>query len=277
MTRSNIRPSLIVTTDHLESLCAELSGEEYYALDTEFHTERTYFPQLALIQLAWAGHVALVDPLAVDPAPLARLFSGPGIAVAHAADQDLDVLDTACGSRARNGLRHSDRSRLPWPLPPRPCRGWSIRYWESRSRKRTSSRTGYSDPSPIARSPTPPATWPICSNSEPFSPEQLSRELGRLTWALEEVRARCWRSVGARAVPEELWWKMGDIRRELGEPLTWGGPGTGGLAGPTSRHGRSAPAPRPPRTWKPQGRRPSAPKNRKELEEQMRGVDAGGT
>src|ERR1035441_4457383 len=39
----------------LDSLVDELVSCEVYALDTEFHRERTYFPQLALIQLAWQG------------------------------------------------------------------------------------------------------------------------------------------------------------------------------------------------------------------------------
>ena len=55
-------PGLITETDTLEALCDELSDEEFYALDTEFHTERTYWPALALIQLAWQDRVALVDP-----------------------------------------------------------------------------------------------------------------------------------------------------------------------------------------------------------------------
>ena len=76
------------------ALVDELVDQEFYAVDTEFHTERTYWPQLALIQFGWAGKVALVDPLAVDPEPLSRLFAGPGTAVAHAASQDLDILHT---------------------------------------------------------------------------------------------------------------------------------------------------------------------------------------
>ena len=80
------------------ALVDALLGEEYYAFDTEFHTERTYVPDLALIQIAWADQVALVDPLAVDPAPLADVFGGPGKAVAHAAGQDLDILLAACGA-----------------------------------------------------------------------------------------------------------------------------------------------------------------------------------
>ena len=67
-------------------------------LDTEFHRERTYFPQLALVQLAWRGGIALVDPLAIDISPLARVLQGPGLAVVHAAEQDLEVLEHACGT-----------------------------------------------------------------------------------------------------------------------------------------------------------------------------------
>ena len=83
----------------LETLIDEVRAEPRYAIDTEFHRERTYFPRLALVQLAWGeSAMALVDPLAVDVAPLARLFEGPGVAVAHAAQQDLDVLTHAVGA-----------------------------------------------------------------------------------------------------------------------------------------------------------------------------------
>lgn len=81
-----------------EAVVAEASGAEAYAVDTEFHRERTYYPQLALVQLAWPGGLALIDPLAVDMAPLASLLQGPGLAVLHAADQDLEVMDQACGT-----------------------------------------------------------------------------------------------------------------------------------------------------------------------------------
>ena len=82
----------------LDSLVDELVSCEVYALDTEFHRERTYFPQLALIQLAWQGGIALVDPLAIDVSPLARVLQGPGLAVVHAAEQDLEILEQACGT-----------------------------------------------------------------------------------------------------------------------------------------------------------------------------------
>ena len=82
----------------LESLVDELVSCDVYGLDTEFHRERTYFPHLALLQLAWEGGIALVDPLAIDVSPLARVWDGPGLAVVHAAEQDLEVLERVCGT-----------------------------------------------------------------------------------------------------------------------------------------------------------------------------------
>ncbi|MGE0880577.1 MAG: ribonuclease D [Acidimicrobiia bacterium] len=81
-----------------EALVDELADEPRYAIDTEFHRERTYFAKLALVQIAWEGGIALVDPLTVDISYLAKLLNGPGLAVFHAAQQDLEVLARACGT-----------------------------------------------------------------------------------------------------------------------------------------------------------------------------------
>jgi ribonuclease D len=89
---------LVATEAGLAEVLAQLTDEPFYAVDTEFHRERTYFPKLALIQIAWSNGLALIDPLAVDIAPLARILDGPGAAVLHASDQDLEVLDLACGT-----------------------------------------------------------------------------------------------------------------------------------------------------------------------------------
>lgn len=86
------------TDDELAELVAEVAAQPRYALDTEFHRERTYFPRLALVQLAWEGGMALVDPLACEPKGLVPLLTSPAVAVLHAAQQDLDVLSTACGA-----------------------------------------------------------------------------------------------------------------------------------------------------------------------------------
>lgn len=94
---------LIADKSEFDDLISRLVAADRYALDTEFHRERTYWPALALLQISWADapgdrpQVALVDPLAVDVADLAKVLSGPGTMVAHAAEQDLEILERYCG------------------------------------------------------------------------------------------------------------------------------------------------------------------------------------
>lgn len=103
----------IDTQDGLVELVDELLEMPRYALDTEFHRERTYYPKLALVQLAWSGasssgprpgeehaepELVLVDPLAVDVGVFEQLFASDALCVIHAAQQDLDVLTHSCGS-----------------------------------------------------------------------------------------------------------------------------------------------------------------------------------
>jgi ribonuclease D len=85
----------------LEAVIDDLVVEPRYAIDTEFHREKTYYPRLALVQIAWPGGLVLIDPLAIEPRALARLFDSDTLAVAHAAQQDLDVLTHAVGAIPR--------------------------------------------------------------------------------------------------------------------------------------------------------------------------------
>ncbi len=78
-----------------------LSGSRY-AIDTEFHREKTYYPKLALVQIRWGDRTALIDPLAVDPRGLTRLFNSDILAVFHAAQQDIEVLRHAALEAPRN-------------------------------------------------------------------------------------------------------------------------------------------------------------------------------
>jgi ribonuclease D len=88
----------IATDAEVAELVDRLVEEPRYAMDTEFHRERTYFPKLALMQIAFAGEIVLIDPLACDLTPLRRLFASPALAVLHAAQQDLDVLHHSVGA-----------------------------------------------------------------------------------------------------------------------------------------------------------------------------------
>jgi ribonuclease D len=93
-------PAFVLVDDDagLQAVVEELAGAPAYAVDTEFHRERTYFPTLALVQIASAERTVLIDPRAVDPGPLCEVLNGPGLAVMHAATQDLEVLYHACGA-----------------------------------------------------------------------------------------------------------------------------------------------------------------------------------
>ncbi len=82
----------------LDDVVDQLLDTDRYAIDTEFHRERTYYPQLALIQIAWPGDLVLIDPIAVDPEPLAEVFRSEVEAVLHACSQDLEVLELATGA-----------------------------------------------------------------------------------------------------------------------------------------------------------------------------------
>ena len=88
----------ITNQAELDSLVDELSDTRAYALDTEFHRERTYLPQLAVVQLATRERIALVDALAVDVRPLSRVFQSNAVCVMHAGSQDLEILELVSGT-----------------------------------------------------------------------------------------------------------------------------------------------------------------------------------
>jgi ribonuclease D len=88
----------VQTSEHLARVVDDVMAHPEYAIDTEFLRERSYYPKLALVQIAWPGGLALIDPLAVDPSLLGPLFRSDRLAVLHAADQDMEVLDHACGA-----------------------------------------------------------------------------------------------------------------------------------------------------------------------------------
>jgi ribonuclease D len=90
--------TLVTTTDALADFCRAAAEAPYVTVDTEFLRERTYFPELCLVQLARPGKGAdaavVVDALAhgLDLAPLYELFRRREIMkVFHAARQDLEI------------------------------------------------------------------------------------------------------------------------------------------------------------------------------------------
>ena len=78
----------------LARLVAALGNASLAAVDTEFVREKTYYPQLCLIQVGTAEQVACIDCLAkLDLTPLYDRLFDPGFTwVLHSARQDLEVI-----------------------------------------------------------------------------------------------------------------------------------------------------------------------------------------
>ncbi len=96
-------PRWVDTDAGLAEIIDQLGDAPAVALDTEFHRERTYFPKLALVQLSYEpDQLVLIDPLAVDLAPMAKVLESDTTVVIHAASQDLEVLRLATGTVPRN-------------------------------------------------------------------------------------------------------------------------------------------------------------------------------
>ncbi len=83
----------------LTELVKVLLDEPAYGLDTEFMSERTYWPQLCLVQVSWPKGVALVDPLACDVRALVDVLHAPATMITHAGASDLPILERAVGAR----------------------------------------------------------------------------------------------------------------------------------------------------------------------------------
>lgn len=87
-------PVLVTDTDALAALSERLRTEAFVTVDTEFMRERTYWPELCLVQLGGTAEIAVVDAQApgIDLAPLAALLADPAVLkVFHAARQDVEI------------------------------------------------------------------------------------------------------------------------------------------------------------------------------------------
>jgi ribonuclease D len=168
-----------------------------------------------LLQIAWPDSegggpgLALVDPQAVDIRPLAAVMEAPGTMVAHASDQDLEILERYCGrgpSRlfdtqlAAGFLGYSapslstlSRDFLGRDIPK------SDRLTDWRARPLTDSQIAYAaaDVEHLVL-----LADRIASQLE---------EQGRREWAAEECETLRSRRHGP-PTPERAWWKLRDAR-----------------------------------------------------------------
>jgi ribonuclease D len=91
---SKLSTSLIADSAALRRFIQELSGTPFVTIDTEFLRDKTYWPQLCLVQIAGPQTAAAIDTLApgIDLAPLIELLNDRSILkVFHAARQDVEI------------------------------------------------------------------------------------------------------------------------------------------------------------------------------------------
>jgi len=94
----------ITTTADLAAFCAQIKGQPFLAVDTEFMRETTYWPKLCLIQAATPTVHAVIDPLAagIDLTPFLEILRDPAtLIVFHAARQDVEIFNNLGAMPAR--------------------------------------------------------------------------------------------------------------------------------------------------------------------------------
>ncbi len=98
MSNKILRP--ITDQEELAEFCDALSKHEFICVDTEFHRETTYWPELCLIQASAPGVEGLIDPLAEDldiGIFLNLIAEESRVKVFHAARQDIEIFNRLIG------------------------------------------------------------------------------------------------------------------------------------------------------------------------------------
>ena len=84
--------AIITGRQEFAGLCQTLRQAGVFGFDTEFIRERSYRPQLCLLQVATPDRVALVDPFQVDTREFWQIVADPAVVkVVHAGNQDLEI------------------------------------------------------------------------------------------------------------------------------------------------------------------------------------------
>ena len=93
-----VEPRWVDDDRALAELVSILVDQPEYGLDTEFMSERSYWPQLCLVQVSWAEGVALVDPLACDVRALETVLLSPATMVTLTRASPLSISGRSNGS-----------------------------------------------------------------------------------------------------------------------------------------------------------------------------------
>lgn len=202
--------NLVTTSAALAELVTALESADTIGLDTEFLRERTYRPELCLVQVSTAHAAACIDPLAPGGlGELARVLAGGPLKVMHASRQDLEVLHPVAGL-----VRPVFDTQIAAALAGMPAQvgyGELVRRVLGQELSKAHTRTDWSR-RPLSAEQVEYALddvrflLPLKEALE----EQLER-LGRLEWLREELAALgdpAWLTVE----PEQAWLRVKGLR-----------------------------------------------------------------
>ena len=99
MTDKTLTP--ITQQEELQKFCDSLSASDFICVDTEFHRETTFWPELCLIQASAPGVEGVIDPKAddIDLQPFLDLLADTSrVKVFHAARQDMEIFNKLIGT-----------------------------------------------------------------------------------------------------------------------------------------------------------------------------------
>ncbi len=89
---SHLKEIDVTSQTELEQLCERLKESDCLALDTEFERSNTYYPILALMQIASEEELVLIDPLDIqDWSSFAALLQSRLSIIMHSCSEDLEV------------------------------------------------------------------------------------------------------------------------------------------------------------------------------------------
>jgi ribonuclease D len=205
---------LIDTPAALAGICQELyislQSDPRLAIDTEFIRERTYAPQLELIQLAAGDTVALVDATALKGQldPLATLlFDSSILKLVHAGGQDVEILALELGAPPASLYDTQVAAAFA---------GYAVQTGygalvQSVLGVTLSKEEGFAD---WSRRPLTPAMREYAANDVRYlhelhtSLDTTLRKRGRDSWAAEHTN-RTLSAAAEPTPPDELWRKIG--------------------------------------------------------------------
>lgn len=95
---------LIDNDEKLKEFCAALEKQPFITVDSEFIREHCYYPKLCLLQVAYDGDAAIIDPLAnLDLSPFFDILQNPDIVkVFHSGRQDIEIFYNLTGKTPKN-------------------------------------------------------------------------------------------------------------------------------------------------------------------------------